>query len=479
MAPKSKKRAGKRRPPARAKRAGRPLVRVLVPAAVLAVAAALWFPARDFWKPERNVVLIVIDAARRDAFGCYGNPDRPTPNIDAIAADGVRFDQAIAASGWTLPSVASILTGAWPTVHGARGERTTFLPMREELPTAAEVLGGAGFQTMGFANVVFVSPMLGFDRGFGLFDHLYTYNRDYRKADATIDAVLAKLDERRAKSNFVMIHLFDPHLSYDAPEPFTFRYTAGRKTPPPPITLSWCRKTYRETPAEADIRYLEGLYTGEVDFVDAQIGRLVERLEALGIYDDTMLIVTSDHGEEFWDHDGFEHGHTLYDELIRVPLIIKYPASFHPPKKVVDSQVRHIDIMPTVFDWFGLDQPPSFAGRSLTPVVKGETSEQLDAFAEGTLYGKDLIAWRTDRYKYILSLSAGAESAGELYDWRDDPGETLELSTQMPALARRLRAELTGFQRSLVEQAERMAEPEPVDLSPRRLRELKSLGYIR
>ncbi len=462
---------------------GRATVLLLAVLALVVVGAGIWLGAGAFSGPQSDVFLIIIDTARRDTFGCYGNPLAPTPNIDAIAADGVRFDQAIATSGWTLPSVASIFTGTWPTIHGGTGKRTIMLPIRDELSTAAEVLDEEGYNTIGFANAAFVSPMVHLDRGFDFFDHRYTYNRNYRKADETIDAVLAELGNTPKDANFFMIHLFDPHLSYGAPPPFRFEYTGERREPRPPVTLSQCRKLDQLDPAnppgDETIGYLQGLYTGEVSFVDAQIGRLVEALKSRDMYDDAMLIVTSDHGEEFWEHEGFEHGHTLYDELLRVPLIIKYPEAMTPPVQLIASQVRLIDIMPTVFDWLEIDKPESFIGESLTSLVEGEIDESRPAFSEGTLYGRDQIALRGERYKYIHTLNAEAEAMGELYDWRKDPGETENLSAARPDLAREMRRRLLERQGEIEDQASEMPRPERVNLSPRRVQELKSLGYIR
>ncbi|MFH1755971.1 MAG: sulfatase-like hydrolase/transferase, partial [Candidatus Latescibacterota bacterium] len=197
----------------------------VVLAALFIVAAALtaWVTLRTPAEAKQNVMLIIIDTVRRDALGCYGNPLNPSPNIDAVAADGVRFEQAISASGWTLPSVASLLTGTWPTIHGGSGKISKLTAIRDEVPTAAEVMKSAGFQTFAFANAAFVSPMLHLDRGFEVFDHKYTYNDNYRRADETIDAVIPLLDQNRSKANFIMIHLFDPHLDYGAPVPYRFK----------------------------------------------------------------------------------------------------------------------------------------------------------------------------------------------------------------------------------------------------------------
>lgn len=440
-------------------------------------------------EPKDNVVLIIIDTVRMNSLGCYGNSLRPTNNIDAIAADGVRFDQAISTSGWTLPAVASLFTGAWPTVHGGLGRNVTLTRIRDEIPTAAEIFKKEGFNTLGFANAAFVSPLLGMDRGFDLFDHRHTYNWNVRRADETVDAAIEQIKKNRSKRNFIMIHLFDPHLDYDPPEGYKFKYTRGRTTPPPPIKMETCLQMYTENgkapPRPEDVGYVAGVYLGEINFMDEQIGRLVRTLKDLGLYDHTTLIVTADHGEEFWDHSGFEHGHTLYDELIRIPLILKLPSRIKPAKQVVKAQVRFVDVAPTLFGIMGIVKPETFVGESLMPLVMGETGEHRDAFSESTMYGPQMISWRGERYKYILHLDPKSGEAGpvgttgKLYDWREDPGEKSELSNQRPEIAREMRAELLEFYGNLLRAAENMSKPATVDMSPQHIKQLKSLGYIR
>ena len=206
--------------------------------------------------------------------------------------------------------------------------------------------------------------------------------------------------------------------------------------------------------------------------------RLAE-LKSLGMYDHTMFIIVADHGEEFWDHGDFEHGHTLYDELVRVPLILKFPTAFHPSQTAVDRQVRVLDVMPTVFDLLDLDQPASFVGESLMPLVRGRPGRDRLAFCESTLYGASLIALRTQQYKYLHDLDGESPTPDELYDWRADPAEADNLIARQPALAAELRTQLLEFHAGLLDSAKTMAVSDTVDMSPRQVEMLKSLGYIR
>ena len=195
--------------------------------------------------------------------------------------------------------------------------------------------------------------MVGVDRGFDVFDHKYSYNHDARSAQLVVDLAIRELHANRGEPTFFFVHLFDPHLSYAPPTGYDTKFTDGRTGPAPPITMAMCKEMQtgesgQEPPPAQDIDYIRGVYQGEVNFMDAQVGRFVEELKSLGLYDQATLVVTSDHGEEFWDHGGFEHGHTLYDELIHVPLIVKFPAGVEPGRHAVSEPVRVLDVMPTL-----------------------------------------------------------------------------------------------------------------------------------
>lgn len=429
-----------------------------------------------------NVFVLLIDTVRRDALGCYGNPDRPTPNIDALAADGVRFDHAISSSGWTLPSVASLLTGTWPTIHGAKGKGVQLTPIREEIETFTEVLRDAGYKTSAVANAAFVSPMLGIDRGFDDFDHKHSYNWDARRAQETIDIALDLVGEKRSDPQFALVHLFDAHLMYDPPPAYVTKFTEGRLDPLPPLTMDVCigmQRSKTKPPAPEDIQYIRDIYHAEVAYLDEHVGRFVAELRAMGLYDDATIIVVADHGEEFWEHGGFEHGHTLHDELVRVPLIVKFPKEHDWAGRVVDAQVRMIDILPTVFDLYAMEAPPTNRGRSMLPLVREEPDESRPAFCESTLYGANQIAWRTDQHTYIVDLDPAKSAGGKLYDWRADPAETNDLAASDPETARQLREELHAFFVKLQRDADALGSSKPVNLSPDRIEQLKALGYIR
>lgn len=435
---------------------------------------------------EQLVVLLIVDTLRQDALGCYGREGADTARIDALAAEGVRFDQAIATSGWTLPSVASILTGTWPAMHKALGKNARLTPITPELPVAAEVYRNAGWTTLGFANAAFLSPLLGLDRGFDVFDHEHAYNWDIRRADATVDSALSALDQRPGEDVFLLLHLFDAHLDYDPPDGYLEPFVGARRTPEPPVSMKECLELRQEDgeapPSDVDLDYVRGVYQGEVAFIDRAVGRLVDGLQELGRWDRTSLVLTSDHGEEFWDHGGFEHGHTLYDELVRVPLIVRTPATGAGAVREVEPLVRTIDIAPTLFALSGLESPPSFLGRSLLPQLLGEPAGAVrPAFSQSTLYGAEKMAWRTDDWCLIVDQALEGADGIELYDVNADPGQTRNLAAERPQVRDQLVRTFQRFTRELEQRASSIATPKVRDMAPstikKYLESLDTLGY--
>jgi arylsulfatase A-like enzyme len=432
----------------------------------------------------RNVIVFLLDTVRRDALGCYGYPLDTSPNIDMLAADGVRFDRAVSTSGWTLPAIASLMTATWPTIHGAMGKGAVLTPIRPEIPVAAEVFRKAGYATIGVANAAFVSPMVGMDRGFDVFDHRYSYNWNARDADETVDLAIAELRKHKSRRGFYFIHLFDAHLDYGAPPEYTARFTGGRNEPPIPLTLQAVQGLLTGPdgsgpPAAEDIQYVRATYDAEIAFADAHVGRFIKELKAQGLYDRATIVITSDHGEEFWEHNGFEHGHTLYAELVMVPLIVKTPSDTDLGGRVVSSQVRLLDVMPTAFEILGLKPPATFEGVSLMPYIRGERKDDLLALSESTLYGPELLALRGPRYTYILPKNDADTAEGELFDWRDDPHETTNLAEDLPDIAQELKTELLKMYDANTSVARNLSKRVKVNLSPRHIQQLRSLGYIR
>ena len=432
-------------------------------------------------RPHRppDVVMVVVDTWRWDALGANleGDPEAraaKTPHLDGLANQGVLFTRAIASSPWTEPSVASMLTGEYPTVHGAHGVLADVAPIRLAVPTLAETLAGAGYYNVGVVNGYFLSPDFGFDRGFDVFDYVSSSNLDIRRAGESVDAALAHLEHApRDRPWFLFLHLFDPHLAYDPPE--GWRGSAGDYEGPY-ADLRGMRTGRLDTSPSA-LERMRALYDGEVGYVDSEVGRLVQNL---GTERARLLVVTADHGEEFGDHGGWEHGHSMYQELVRVPLIVVPPADRPPSRTRVDTQVRLLDLMSTALEATGLEPAPGTPSQSLFPWFEATEGavprdEDLPAISEKVHLGEPCLALRDGEYTLI---GTPGSRRWELYS-RGDPLETTDLAPGHRQELDRLRGRLRRMMRVLRDRSETFGKAEQgVEIPTGELESLRSLGYI-
>jgi arylsulfatase A-like enzyme/Flp pilus assembly protein TadD len=399
-------------------------------------------------RPEVNVLLITIDTLRADYLGCYGRRAIATPNIDALAARGVRFEQAIAQVPLTAPSHASILTGTYPQVHKVRDMGGFILD--EKVPTLATILGSAGFETAAFVGSAVLGRYYRLNRGFTTYGDEMTVGGDPKKIPGVVAEVrgeivtqraLAWLDKLASRSFFLWVHYYDPHFPYDPPEPYRGRYP---KDP----------------------------YGGEVAYTDGQVGNLLEALKSRNIQDRTLVILLADHGEGLGDHGEYTHGVFLYDSTVHVPLIIAGPRV--PAGRTVPQQVRSIDLLPTVTDYLGLPAGEGVQGSSLLPaLLEGKPPRTNFCYME-TLYPKTQMAWselrgiRTDEWKLIVAPKA------ELYRLPDDSSELRNVVGKFPADADSLKKRLLEISKPL----DGSTTIQPQFVSDERQRELNSLGYV-
>ncbi len=467
--------------------------RALATAAILSMASILWLapacaphPPIEAEQPV-NVLLVVVDTLRADRLGCQGNDSGLTPALDSAAAGGVRFSSTSAHSPWTLPSVASLLTSRHPSSHRA-GEKLgpfRFSTLPDEVPTLQEQFAGAGYNTAAVINVDFLSQAFGMTRGFDDVDFAASAsNSGTRIAAPTTDAALQRLEQLSGAPFFLLVHYFDPHLEYDPPAEFRQRHARPKDQSSSDhlfgskAEMAVLRQG-RVRLSEAMLGRLEALYDGEVAYTDREVGRLLDHLTSLGLDSTTLVVITADHGEEFGDHQGFEHGHTLYQELLHVPLILRLPGRL-PRGHVVESTVRLIDLAPTILELTGL--PPleeGFAGKSLVPLIEGGEQGDRPVFAEGNFWGADLYSWRAESFKLILRPGEGKDptARAELYDLRQDPGEQHNMAGTSIDRREQLLADLNWVREQLSEGATDPV-PQAVDLDPEQVRRLRLLGYL-
>lgn len=417
----------------------------------------------------RGVLLAILDTTRADHLSGAGYGRATTPELDRLAAEGVRYEQAWSPSPWTLPAVATLLTGQPPWVHGAGRSPEGMFALRPEVATLAERLGPRGVRSAAFINVVWCHPDSGLARGFDPYDYRGSdeSNTGHRDAAATTDAALAWAAGLSGAPFFLVVHYFDPHLVYRAPEPWYARWEpAGSSVLAPEFGSKdqvFAVRDGRIELSEAQRATLVARYDGELAFADEQLGRLRAGLERLGLWDDTLVIVAGDHGEEFWDHGGFEHGHSHHRELLRVPLIVRRPRDAS-AGTVSPARVRLLDVGPTVLDWHGVSVKPPLPGGVLGAAGPGAAPP---AVAQGSLWAGDLVSVRTDAGTLIVDRDAGSA----LFYAPDDP---LELEPLPPEAAP---AELRALADAVPLPRQRDAEAwEP---TPEQLERLRSLGYLR
>jgi arylsulfatase A-like enzyme len=420
---------------------------------------------------------VVIDTWRWDALGANGAARAGiTPELDALVArGGVRFSRAIASSPWTEPSVATLLTGQYPTIHGAYGRLAKVGKIRHQIPTIAEILSAAGYRTLAVTNATFLSPRLGFDRGFEVYDYLASTNRITRRARETVDAALEHLRNlRHERPVFLFLHLFDPHLAYDPPPPWHLRWTEVYRGPFAALR-SMRKGTFR--PSAEKFSYVRALYDGEVSYSDHELGRFFRQLEEVRPGRERMIVVTADHGEEFGEHGGWEHGHAMYRELVQVPLLIVPPAAHQVDRAVVDAQVRLLDLLPTLLEAAAVEPPAGLPGTSLFSWFEGSPlDEDLVAYSERVHLGASSASLRDGRYALVYYPKG---PRFELFDQRQDPAEAHDLGPSQPGRVEDLRQRLEALAASLGQRAAELGgAPQMVDLSVDELEQLRALGYL-
>ena len=423
--------------------------------------------------PRPNVILISLDTLRADHLGCYGYPRSTTPAIDAFAAGGTVFERTVANAPWTLPSHASILTGLQPRHHGVRSHETA-LP--EFIPTLATVLAASGYQTMAIVNSKQLLARYGLHRGFRQFEY-FPERIDKRRVRSGLDQVdlaMEWISQVRGRPFFLFLHNYDVHSDYDPSPRFTGEFVhpyAGLIRGTTGDLMRVRRGEVELTPG--DIQHLVDLYDAGLREVDADICSLYDYRIDTGLAKSTILILTSDHGEEFLEHGGVLHGRTMYRELLDVPLIIGGPGV--PEGRRVGQLVQPSDIFSTVLELVGLQSVQTRDGESLVAAwtEKSNRFSERRVFAEADHNreaGDDtLVMVQTDRYKLVFERNS---ETSWLYDCKDDPLERRDIASQYPDVVKTLLEELLRL-----DEDRRSGEPISPPTGAER-EALRSLGYL-
>jgi arylsulfatase A-like enzyme len=492
--------------------------------AVAVVGLLLLFPVGRFfvtdwkWTPRTsqaavnpsdapNLLLISIDTLRADHLGSYGDSHGLTPSLDRLAGQGVSFRQAITSSPWTLPAMASLFTALYPRHHGAGAITNGRTPLgRAALPagswTLATALRQAGYRTQAIVSNPYLALRYGFGDGFDAYENVTIESEAFLAFSSTTavrlltwawpDVVIgdrgATVSQRAVgwlngvsadRPFFLWLHYIDPHPPYSRAGVTTnksmrgdlsFRGTAADEgavmlTSPDVARLRSGEILLNAAQKEA----VRDLYRNEVRSVDAAVGAVLEALGSSGLRDRTLVVVVGDHGEEFWEHGGVEHGRTVYDEVVRVPLLMRWPHRL-PAGRHVDDVVRMTDVAPTILDLLGVAVPSQRDGETLLPLVRGEPAAPRVALTENMLFAEARVGLRTNDRKYVR-WENGKE---EVYDLHADPRERRDLAGIDDAVNsfRRLYAEADA-----ASGVRRRAAARP-NIDGRTRDGLRSLGYI-
>jgi arylsulfatase A-like enzyme len=419
------------------RRAGPRAGRVLRGAAVAGLVAILGgCPSKPAPPGGPNVLLIVVDTLRADALECYGGREHVSPRIDALARQGVRFQAAFAHAPWTLPSFAALFTSLPPQAHGAGGNvREGWRALGPEHTTLAERFQQAGFATGAVVNVDFLTAPFGMAQGFDDVDaRISNDNKSVRRAEPTTDAALVWIDAHRERPFFLMVHYFDPHAEYDPPPLWRARFAEAQDKQSQAFRFGAREHVVRHRGGQmpldaATLARARGLYDGEVAYTDNAIGRLLDGLASRGLEAGTIVVLTADHGEEFGDHGSWEHGHTHYDELLHVPLVVRAPGL---SPIVVHEPVGLVDVAPTLCSLASLPPAGDFRGRDLAPALRagGALPPLACLTAYGNFWGAALSSWRDAQWKLI----EGGQ-APHLFAWTRDLRESQDRASDDAVLA--------------------------------------------
>jgi arylsulfatase A-like enzyme len=423
------------------------------------------FGEEDYKCPNCNVILISIDTLRADHFGCYGYEKNTTPNIDEFAKDSVLFKETIAQAPSTLPSHASIFTSLIPTHHGTFISRKTQIP--RELITMPEILKENNYTTISYNGGGQVSAKFGFDSGFDIYESWPSKNIIKENFIQKVNKSINWMNENNENKFFLFLHTFEVHIPYTPKKEYLElleKDYSGNLSINISRTLLNKINNRKIKMNEEDKQHIINAYDAEIYSMDYSFGKLIDFLKQEGLYDSTIIIFTSDHGEEFNEHGYMGlHSHALYDEQLKVPLIIKFPKSTY-ASEIINKQVRSIDILPTLLDILNVRSLDSFEGISLINMINSENIELFAISQQDVPTEKIPTTIRTKKWKLYNE---------RLFDLETDPLEKRDVSKEYPLIKKYLVENLN----KTLQQKENISA-EKAELDERTLEQLKSLGYI-
>ncbi|HEX9636220.1 MAG TPA: sulfatase [Acidobacteriota bacterium] len=409
---------------------------------------------------EQSVILVVFDAANASHFGCYGYPRATTPAVDRFASEpeAVLFERAYANAPYTLASTGSLFTGLYPERHGVIEREFRLDPAAE---TLAERLRGRGFSSAGFSMNAFASGKFGYQQGF----------QSFAKQRRLLAGLLAWLDRKPKPPLFLYVHFMDPHAPHRAKPRFRQRFVDPAYPGPVSGSMPYLRQMDQGgMPPPADLQQLKNLYDADLAAVDEEFSTLLAALKRYRLYDDALIILTSDHGEAFFEHGQRGHNTTVYEEMVRIPLILKFPKGLRPDRRRIAEPVQSVDLLPSLMALAGAPiDPASVDGLDLNPLIFEGRQTPERFLLSRSRFGPQFAIWDR-RFKLIVRPVAPGL---ELYDLEADPAERRNLVHRNPVRAGYLLQALSQLRGA---PPAAFAAPNQVDEETRK--ELRALGYL-
>ena len=425
--------------------------------------------------PPKSIVLISLDTLRADHLGCYGYEKETSPFLDSFARECTVFERAYSHAPSTLASHGVMLTSLYPALH--RGEYSTQTALRSDVPTIAEILKGEGYTTVAFTGGGQLDREFKVDRGFDLYEQV---ERNFEK---TVTISSSWLQENKPGKFFLFLHTYQVHAPYEPPKKYRNLFTKGYAGPLScPVDRPDIEKLENAgTLTPEDVQYVKGLYNEEIRFTDDCLKRFIQWMKEHQLYDDSLIIITSDHGEEFGEHGVVgTHSHTQYEELLHVPLIIKWPQGRLQPGRI-STLVRLADLLPTVLECVGLPSLPGAVGTSVIPLVE-EPRNAIDRECYGQMEKVVEESLNFDHWKVIVNRMTTLSNRTrnlELYNLGKDPRETEEISEQFPICTGYALSRMAEIRSRILRnlQEKPITEEDRITLSEDLKKKLKGLGY--
>jgi arylsulfatase A-like enzyme len=418
-----------------------------------------------------NVLIYLVDTLRPDHLGCYGYERDISPSIDSFAADGILFEEVIGQSSWTRPAVATLFTGLWPGTHGTNRSREK---LSSDAVTLAEVLTGVGYRSAAFISNPNVSAAFGFRQGFEEFFQIQ--GRPKVRSDIMTDRIRTWLQGQSLEEPlFIYAHTADPHNPYLAPEEYRQIHAPNSGREVAEITANIRKQNWE--PTEEVLASLRDLYDAEIAFNDDSFGELLNTLHHHSIYEDTLIIFVSDHGEEFHEHGAWTHGKNLYTETLNVPLIARFPGISKGQR--ISDPVQQADLFPTILAYLGIEfSQASLDGRNILalidPTDSGEPAAGEPLFSYLHRYGDPSVSVVFEGWKVIQRRSTTRNPVTQLYDLSRDAQEIHDLAHAQPIRT----AFLTSLiERKLASNSHRLSSDE-AEIDSELEQSLQALGYL-